>query len=128
MSSSGGQLNSILRQKAQAAVIETQASCLSAASSCSCLQSAVTCWKSYLGIFPILFAKWVWVCVAHRQFLPVPMLSVHSFVSSVLVNAKPSPETPPLISNEADQCTHLKPVPKQIRLNFSIINPCACTE
>lgn len=127
MSSSGGQLNSILRGKAQAAVIETQASCLSGAPSCSCLYSAVMCWKSCWGIFPHSFCK---VCVCCTQALVTCScaLCAQSFVSSVLVNAKLSTETLPLISDEDDQCTCLKSVPKPIKLHFSIINPCACTE
>lgn len=128
MSSSGGQLNSILREKAQAAVTETQACCLWS-SLLLLLQSAVTCWKSCSGIFFHSFCK---VCV--RVYCTQALLTcshalcAQNFVSSVLVNAKPSRETLPLISDETDQCTCLKPAPKQIKLNFSIINPCACME
>lgn len=94
-------------QKIQAAVIETQASCMSGVSSysCTCFQSAVTCCKG-LGFFGF-FHTFCKVCVLHTGTSYV----FQSFITSVPINAKPSTEALPLISDQLYQCLHLKSIP-----------------
>lgn len=92
----------------------------------TCFQSTVTCCKNLLGFFLTLFAK----CVCYTQALVKCSWAnyVQSFISSVLLDAKPSRETLPLISDQLDQCTYLKSIPNQIKLGAGIINPSVCTE